>query len=115
MNTIAHRSPRALCAAALAATSLGAAGQTAELFRDADLAQGEKLIAQHRCNECHARRVGGDGSAIFRPQGRISSPSLLRDKVEYCNTEMNLGMFPEEVIDVAAVLDRDHYHFGAKR
>lgn len=29
-----------------------------------------------------------------------------------CNTELNLGMFPEEVTSVAAVLQRDHYRFG---
>jgi hypothetical protein len=31
--------------------------------------------------------------------------------VEQCNTELNLGMFPEEVNSVAAVLNRDHYRF----
>jgi hypothetical protein len=33
--------------------------------------------------------------------------------VELCNTELNLAMFPEEVTSVAAVLERDHYRFGA--
>jgi hypothetical protein len=31
--------------------------------------------------------------------------------VEQCNTELNLGFFPEEVTAVAAVLNRDHYRF----
>ena len=31
--------------------------------------------------------------------------------VESCNTEMNLGLFPEDVTAVAAVLNRDHYKF----
>jgi hypothetical protein len=80
-----------------------------EIFRDADLALGERLIAEHRCSECHARKVGGDGTAIYRPRGRISSPGLLRGMVEQCNTELNLALFPEEVTAVAAVLNRDHY------
>ena len=100
----------------------GAAGSGApqgpaasEIFKDADLALGTKLIAEHRCDACHARRVGGDGSAIYRPQGRIGTPAALRGMVDYCSTELNLGLFPEEVTAVAAVLQRDHYRFGAAR
>ena len=81
------------------------------IFRGADLALGERLIREHRCVECHRQKVGGDGSAIYRPRGRISTPGFLRGMVEQCNTEMNLGMFPEEVTAVAAVLNRDHYRF----
>ena len=83
----------------------------AELYREADLALGARLLAEHRCAECHARKVGGDGSAIYRPAGRINGPGPLRGMVEQCNTELNLGLFPEEVTSIAAVLNRDHYHF----
>ena len=82
-----------------------------EIFKGADLALGAKLIAENKCAECHIRRVGGDGSAIYRPQGRINTPGFLRGMVEQCNTELNLGFFPEEVNAVAAVLNRDHYKF----
>lgn len=100
----------ALC---LAAPSVAAA-QAAPLFRDADLAMGEKLIQEHKCGACHARKVGGDGSAIYRPKGRINNAGALRGMVQYCSTELNLSLFPEEVTAMAAVLDRDHYHFEAK-
>ena len=93
----------------LAATAMS---QTPEIFRDADLALGEKLIQEHKCSACHARKVGGDGSAIYRPTGRIHNPSLLRGMVDYCSTELNLQLFPEDVTAVAAVLQRDHYRFG---
>lgn len=89
--------------------------QTALLYKGADLALGEKLIAEHKCAACHARRVGGDGSAIYRPKGKINTAGLLRGMVDYCSTELNLGLFPEEVTAVAAVLDRDHYRFEARR
>ena len=82
-----------------------------DIFRGVDLALGAKLIAENKCAECHMKRVGGDGSAIYRPQGRISSPGFLRGMVEQCNTELNLGLFPQEVDAVAAVLNRDHYKF----
>lgn len=82
------------------------------IFRGADLALGERLMREHRCAECHTRQVGGDGRDIYNPKGRISTPGALRGMVELCNTEMNLGMFPEEVTAVAAVLQRDHYRFA---
>ena len=88
-----------------------ARAQGAEIFKDANLALGEKLIAQHQCVQCHASKVGGDGSAIYKPQGKFNTAGLLRGMVEMCNTNMNMGMFPEEVTDVAAVLNRDHYKF----
>lgn len=101
---------RGTVGAALIALASGAAA-TPSIFQDADLPLGEKLIAAHRCSECHIRKVGGDGSAIYRPQGRVNTPGLLRGMVEQCNTELNLGLFPEEVSAVAAVLNRDHYRF----
>lgn len=82
-----------------------------QLFKDADLQLGAQLVAEHKCSDCHARRVGGDGSDIYNPKGRISTPGFLRGMVEQCNTELNLGMFPEDVNAVAAVLNRDHYKF----
>lgn len=82
-----------------------------EIYRGADLPLGERLIAEHRCSECHAQKVGGDGRTIYRPLGRINTPGLLRGMVELCNTELNVGLFPEEVTAVAAVLNRDHYRF----
>ena len=99
---------------ALAGTLLwaGAAAQPVpEIFRTADLKLGQQLILEHRCDACHVRKVGGTGAAIYRPTGRINTPGFLRGMVEQCNTELNLGLFPEEVTAVAAVLNRDHYRF----
>ena len=107
----------AACAAqaALLLTTLWpapSAAQTASaLYQEADLALGEKLLREHRCTECHIRKVGGDGSAIYRPAGRIGTPGALRGMVEQCNLELNLALFPDEVTSIAAVLNRDHYRF----
>lgn len=100
------------CALLLAAVHGGTqVPAAAELYKEADLALGARLIAEHRCTACHQRKVGGDGSAIYRPAGRINGPGFLRGMVEQCNTELNLGLFPEEVTSIAAVLNRDHYRF----
>lgn len=81
------------------------------MFKTADLKHGEHLIEELACDECHARRVGGDGHAIYRPKGRINSPAALRGMVQYCATQLNHPLFPEDVLDIAAVLQRDHYRF----
>jgi hypothetical protein len=31
--------------------------------------------------------------------------------VEMCSVELKLALFPEEVVAIAAVLNRDHYRF----
>jgi hypothetical protein len=104
----------------LIAASVGLAGTAALAdssvpaeFRGADLALGERLIRENKCSECHIRRVGGDGTAIYRPAGRISRPTALLAMVEMCNTELKLQLFPEDVQAMAAVLQRDHYRFKA--
>jgi hypothetical protein len=104
-----------VCGLALALYG-GAAGAQAEpmgtaIFKQADLPHGELLIEELACDECHARRVGGNGHAIYRPKGRINSPAALRGMVQYCATQLNHPLFPEDILDIAAVLQRDHYRF----
>lgn len=100
-----------LAVATAAACSVSLAAGPA-IFNDADLKLGEQLIAQNKCTQCHVSKVGGDGSAMYKPQGRINEAGLLRGMVEQCNSMLNLQMFPEEVTSVAAVLNRDHYRFA---
>lgn len=102
---------RALLACGLLGFSLGAMAQVPTIFKDADLKLGEKLIAENKCNQCHAQKWTDDGKAIYRPKGRINTPGLLRGMVDQCSVQLNLSLFPEEVTAIAAVLNRDHYHF----
>ena len=90
-----------------------ASAQGLHRYADADIPLGEKLIAEHACAACHQRKVGGDGSGIYRPKGRINNPGALRGMVDYCSVELKLQLFPEEVTSIAAVLQRDHYRFPA--
>lgn len=100
-----------LLLAAAAAAQPGGAQTAAVLFQGADLALGEQLVRAHRCADCHSRKAGGDGAAIYRPQGRINTPGALRGMVEQCNLELNLTLFPDEVTAISALLNRDHYRF----
>ena len=79
------------------------------LYEGADFALGERLIADNQCTACHQRRVGGDGSAMYRPGERIKTLGELRGMVEACNMQLSLSLFPEEVTSIAAVLNRDFY------
>ena len=103
----------ALSSPAVAQLAPAASAGGLHTYPDADLALGTRLIAEHRCTACHVGKVGGTGAAIYRPAGRINTPSALLTMVERCNTELNLGLFPEDVTAVAAVLQRDHYRFAA--
>lgn len=102
---------RRLLAVLGSSLALACPAQQAAFFQDADLKLGERLIVENKCAACHQKQVGGDGSAIYRPAGRIRTPGMLRGMVERCNTEMSLGLFPDEVHAIAAVLNRDHYRF----
>lgn len=108
MHTVPFRTALGIM---LMGAALQAGAQTPAIFKGADLKLGEQLIAQNKCNQCHAQKWTDDGKAIYRPQGRINTPGLLRGMVEQCNSEMNLSLFPEEVTAIAAVLNRDHYRF----
>ena len=92
-------------------TAVVTAQEVPALYQGADLELGEKLIADNKCTACHQRNVGGDGLGIYRPQGKVSSLGTLRGMVEACNQQLNIGLFPDEVTSISAVLNRDHYRF----
>lgn len=89
-----------------------ACAQVPAEFKGADLKLGERLIAENKCNQCHAQKWGNDGKDVYRPKGRISTPGALVSMVERCSTELNLALFPEDVAAIAAALNRDYYHFS---
>ena len=103
---------RAIAMSALILLGGGAQAEIPVAFQSADLKLGERLLAENKCNQCHARKWGRDGMDVYRPKGRINTPSALLTMVEACNTDLGLGLFPEDVAAIAAVLNRDHYHFS---
>lgn len=103
---------RAIALSALILLAGWAQAEIPAAFQGADLKLGERLMVEHRCNQCHAQKWGRDGLDIYRPKGRINSSSALMTMVEACNTDLGLGLFPEDVAAIAAVLNREHYHFS---
>jgi hypothetical protein len=85
------------------------AAQTPSIFEGSDVRMGAQLVTEHRCNACHQKNVGGDGSDIYNPVGKINTAGKLRGMVEACNLQLNLSLFPDEVTSIAAFLNRQHY------
>ena len=103
---------RAIALSALILLAGWARAEIPAAFQGADLKLGERLMVEHKCNQCHAQKWGRDGLDIYRPKGRINTSSALMTMVEACNTDLGLGLFPEDVAAIAAVLNREHYHFS---
>lgn len=79
---------------------------------DATIITGKKLVADLKCDACHASKVGGDGSQIYlRKDKRVTALSKLQPQVARCNTDLNLGLFPEDEAAIAAYLNANFYKF----
>jgi hypothetical protein len=82
-----------------------------DLFKNADLAAGEKLIKTN-CISCHASSYGGDGSGIYtRELRKVRTPNGLVAQVRSCNTMLDLKWFEEDEINSAAYLNLHYYQF----
>jgi CxxC motif-containing protein (DUF1111 family) len=78
----------------------------------ASLEGGKKLVLDAKCEACHMSKVGGDGSAIYsRKDRRVTVKSKLLPQVERCNSELGLGLFPDDEAAIAAYLNAAHYKF----
>ncbi len=81
---------------------LGAAYAHAE---DMHFSEGQALFEEAQCIQCHqARPFNG-------PNTKVNSLSGLNSMVEACNTNLNIGWFPEEVSAVTHYLNKTYYHF----
>lgn len=88
-----------------------ALAQTPPVFKEANPAEGRKLMSERQCDACHAQKWGNDGQDIYRPGQHIKDVAQLRKQVSQCNTGLNLNLFPEEETDIAAWLNKTYYHF----
>ena len=78
----------------------------------AALVAGKKLVADSKCEACHAKKVGGDGSSIYRrADRRVTTRSKLLPQVALCNSELSLGLFPDDEVAIATYLNTEHYRF----
>jgi mono/diheme cytochrome c family protein len=65
-----------------------------------------KPLHDKQCVACHAKLLGGDGSAMYTRKPRlINSAAALGQRVATCAAQTNAGWFPEEEAHVAAGLN----------
>ncbi|WP_293266569.1 hypothetical protein [Neptunomonas sp.] len=83
----------------------GNADSGLELYQEVEI---ERTInGEHRtdvnCETCHS-------ADIYRSESRKATTlAKLESRVEGCNTNLDVGWFPEDVSDVAAYLNREFY------
>ena len=59
------------------------------------------------CETCH------DTGYLLRVDRKVTTYAKLEAMVEGCNTNLDVGWFPEDVADVAAYMNREWYKFEA--
>lgn len=80
----------------------------------ADPEEGRRLAEKAKCEACHAKKAGPEPGAIYlRKDRRVNSLARLKTQVGFCNTELNLSLFPEDEEHIVAYLNRDYYKFPA--
>jgi cytochrome c5 len=80
-----------------------------------DVADGEKLVKQHKCEGCHETKVWGPPGAIYtRKDRKVTTWPKLKSQVEACNTMLNVGLFPDDEEHVATYLNATYYKLPTK-
>src|SRR5262245_7143106 len=81
----------------------------------ADPAEGKKLVEASKCETCHHNKTLGDAKAVYlRKDRKVTTMAKLKAQVALCNSELNLGLFPEDEEHIVAFLDKTYYKFTAK-
>lgn len=84
----------------------------AQSFKNADAIAGKSLVEKN-CVSCHASRFGGDGSSIYtREYRKVKTAQGLMAQVRNCNTMLDLKLFEDEELNVAAYLNKTYYKFA---
>jgi cytochrome c553 len=75
-----------------------------------DAAEGRKLVAEKKCETCHHNKTMGDAKAVYlRKDRKVNTLAQLKAQVALCNSELNLGLFPEDEEHIVAYLDQAYY------
>lgn len=77
--------------------------------------EGRKLVEEKKCEACHQQKVyGTPGTIYLRKDRKVQSWAKLKSQVALCNSELNIGLFPEEEESVAAFLNASWYKLPVK-
>ena len=77
----------------------------------ADANRGKTLHDAH-CTACHISMTGGDGSVLYtRKNRRVKTFEGLQNQVRWCETNLELKWFEEDIADVVEYLNTKYYSF----
>lgn len=94
-------------------SALLATAAHADPFAKADPVAGKKYLDEAKCSACHAARMGGDGARMYtRPDRKVKDAQGLLKMVQFCVDRTGAPVFPEDVVHMAAYLNREFYKFG---
>ena len=81
-----------------------------------DAAEGKKLVEEKKCEICHNNITLGDAKAVYlRKDRKVTTMAKLKAQVAACNTQLNLGLFPDDEDHIAAFLNDQYYKFTAAK
>ena len=82
----------------------------------ADAAAGQRLVEEKQCETCHHNKTLGDAKAVYlRKDRRVTSMEKLKAQVAVCNSQLNLGLFPDDEEHIVAYLNEQYYRFNSSR
>ena len=77
--------------------------------------EGRKLVESSKCEKCHQNKVYGPvGTVYLRKDRKVSTWPRLKAQVALCNSELGLGLFPEDEEHIAAYLNATWYKLPTK-
>jgi len=91
--------------------SISAAAHTAP-FSKGNADAGKKIFDQHKCDSCHAKQLGGEGSAMFtRTERKVKTPASLATQITRCSSNLGLMLFEDDEENIGAYLNKNFYKF----
>ncbi len=80
-------------------------GMTSIASAEGNVANGQTLFTQSKCNQCH-------GTEVFtRPDRKVTDLAKLEAQVRRCDSNLNTNWFDDEIKDVTAYLNSQYYKF----
>lgn len=77
--------------------------------------EGRKLVESGKCETCHQNKVyGALGTVYTRKDRKVTTWPKLKAQVALCNSELNLGLFPEDEEHISAYLNATWYKLPPK-
>lgn len=71
-----------------------------------------KSLHDGNCINCHAKLVGGDGTAIYTRENRkIESYTALNKQVRRCRDSLGMPWPEDQIMDVIHYLNKSFYRF----